>query len=207
MITLMVNQLIKTLERRLPRTYRKSSELPPVLLLLDEFPRLGKIPSIVNGLTTLRSRGVTFALFIQSLAQLDEIYGEKVRSVIADVCEYKALLKTTDVTSQEYFSKLAGTSVSTHRSMSASHDLYTDRTIGYNRNIAEAREPNIYPHEFATLEDVVLFTPHGLCRVRKSPFFSNEEIFLRDHLEKNRDRVMRKILADSKNQKGDTQHV
>lgn len=78
----MLNQLINTLEARPARTYGKY-ELPPLLIMLDEFPRLGKIPDIQQGLSTLRSRGVTFALCIQSLAQLDEIYGENVRKSFA----------------------------------------------------------------------------------------------------------------------------
>ena len=64
MILLMINQLIKALEQRSERTYCKESDLPPVLIMLDEFPRLGKISAIQNGLATLRSRGVTFALFV-----------------------------------------------------------------------------------------------------------------------------------------------
>lgn len=63
MIRLMVNQLIKMLEQRSQSDYL-AGKLPPVLIMLDEFSRIGTLPAIKSGLRTLRSRGVTFALFI-----------------------------------------------------------------------------------------------------------------------------------------------
>jgi type IV secretion system protein VirD4 len=109
MILLMINQLIKSLEQRPERTYKKDSELPPVLVMLDEFPRLGNIHAIKHGLCTLRSRGVTFVLFVQSLASLEEIYGSTASRVIADTCSYKIILSVSDTANQEYFSKAVGT--------------------------------------------------------------------------------------------------
>ena len=52
---------------------------------------------------------VTICLMVQSLVQLDEIYGEKARRTIVDNCHYKAILGTTDADSQKYFSNLIGT--------------------------------------------------------------------------------------------------
>jgi hypothetical protein len=34
-----------------------------------------------------------------------------------------------------------------------------------------SREPIIYPHEFATLKDIVLITPEGFCCANKSPYY------------------------------------
>jgi type IV secretion system protein VirD4 len=196
MITLMLNQLIKSLERRTHRTYNNAAELPPILIMLDEFPRLGKVSSITNGLSTLRSRGVTFALFVQSLSQLDEIYGEKTRRIITDICDYKAILKVTDAENQEYFSKLIGTMASAQRGISANQDPYTGEIIGFSRQINESREPIIHPHELATLKDIILLIPYiGFCRVQKIPFFSNRERFLRPQLLKNIDCPPENILG------------
>ena len=75
MTMLMINQLIRALMQRAERSYKDGEEAPPVLVMLDEFARLGKVSAIKEGLATLRSRGLTFALFIQGLAQLDEEYG------------------------------------------------------------------------------------------------------------------------------------
>jgi type IV secretion system protein VirD4 len=176
----MLNQLIKSLEQRPERTYGKGSELPPVLLLLDEFPRLGNISAIENGLKTLRSRGVTFALFVQSLADLEKIYGPETARVIADICSFKLVLGVTDVISQEYFSKAVGTIESIQRNAGINFNPLSGMFFGYGMNISETREPIIYPHEFLTLKDVVVINPHnGFCRVDKIMFHEHEDMFLR----------------------------
>lgn len=197
MILLMLNQLIKSLEQRPPRTYQKGKELPPVLVMLDEFPRLGKISAIKNGLHTLRSRGVTFALFVQSLADLDETYGPVAARVITDICPYKVVLGVADAASQKYFSDIVGTTESTQRSVSVNHDSFSGRAINYGRNISETRECIIYPHEFLTLKDVVLILPHsyGFCRVNKMLFIENKEMFLLPQLLKNEDYIAKNPLT------------
>lgn len=67
----------------------------PILVLLDEFPLLGKMDAITNALTTLRSKKVTFCLMLQSIAQLDAVYGQDTRKIIVDNCQYKAILNIT----------------------------------------------------------------------------------------------------------------
>lgn len=186
MLLLMVNQLIKSLEQRPQRTYKTGQELPPVLVMLDEFPRIGKISAIKNGLATLRSRGVTFAIFVQSLADLADTYGNTASKVIADICSYKVVLGVADPDSQQYFSSIVGTTESLKGSISSSHDQF-GRVTGYNRNINETREPIIYPHEFEMLKDVILITPHGFFRVNKTLFVEHREWFLMPQLLKNPD--------------------
>lgn len=95
-ITMMLTQLIRTMERRPEMHSSKERKLPPVLLLLDEFPRLGKIEIIENAIATLRSKGVSICIMMQSLAQLDKIYGKESRKIIVDNCQYKAILKVSD---------------------------------------------------------------------------------------------------------------
>jgi len=187
LMQLMLNQLVKSLEKRPARTYKASDELSPVLVMLDEFPRLGKVSAIQNGLKTLRSRGVTFALFVQSFAGLDEIYGPIAARVIADVCKFHVVLGIGDVATQEWYSKGTGDTESTRRSVSANHDPLNGRISGYSRNINETREPIIYPHEFRTLKDVVLLTPHGFCRLNKAMFYQNKKLFLFPQLVQNRE--------------------
>jgi type IV secretion system protein VirD4 len=173
-ITLMLTQLIRTLERRkeVYGPHGSDKTLPPVLLLLDEFPRLGKVDEIENMISTLRSNGVTICIIVQSLAQLDKTYGMETRRIILDNCPYKAILNITDPESQKYFSDMIG-----------SLELYSE-SISINPNIGQpnsittskSREPVIYPHEFASLDDdMVLIVPKGFCRVNKEPYYMNEE--------------------------------
>ncbi|MDE6760390.1 MAG: type IV secretory system conjugative DNA transfer family protein [Lachnospiraceae bacterium] len=171
MTTLMLNQLIKTLELRADKHSTFGKELQSILILLDEFPRLGTCHAIKNGLATLRSRGVTFALFIQNLAQLDERYGVNGRRDILGCCSYKGLLGVTEPDDQEYFSRLIGAIKTGQRSISANFTS-DDELLGYSINICEARERIIEPEELGVLEkDYVLITPRGFCRVDKVSFY------------------------------------
>ena len=124
-ITLMLTQLIRTLERRADKydTSPGAKKLPPVLLLLDEFPRLGKMDVIQNAVSTLRSKGVTICLIMQSLAQLDKTYGVHTRQIIMDNCPYKAILNVTDPEYQRIFSEMVGYTLFTRPSRSYSQSL------------------------------------------------------------------------------------
>lgn len=168
-ISLMLTQLIRTLERR-PDKYSeegKARNLPPILLLLDEFPRLGKVEVIQNAISTLRSKGVTICLMMQSLVQLDKIYGKESRQIIVDNCQYKAILNVTDPENQKTFSDMIGSINVGNVSISTDDDENTHFHFQGDRS----REPIIYPHELATLKDIVLITPEGFCCANKSPYY------------------------------------
>jgi type IV secretory pathway TraG/TraD family ATPase VirD4 len=171
MIKLMIEQLIKTLEQRADKYTSSGESLPPVLIMLDEFASLGKIPSLTSGLSTLRSRGVTFCIIVQSLSQLDEIYGPAARGKIFDCCSYKALLNISDPFSQKYCSESIGVISVMKRSANTTYKELYGPTSSYSMQINETIEPIIFPHEFATLKDVVLLHPEGFCRIDKKPYF------------------------------------
>lgn len=176
-LRLMANQLIRTLEQRPQRTFSSGTELPPILVLMDEFSRLGKFPAITSGLMTLRSAGVTFAIFIQSIASLDEIYGHTTARVILDNCSYKVILGASDVESQQYLSNLVGSVATPQGSISESYNMFTNQVIGYSRNIGVTLEPVIYPQEFSSMTDVVVVSPDGYFRIDKIPYYSHKELF------------------------------
>ncbi len=177
LIRVMVNQLIRSLERRPSRTY-DNCELPPVLLMLDEFPRLGKVPAIHSGLMTLRGRGVTIALFVQSIASLEEIYGKSTSRVIIENCSFKAVLGATDVESQQYFSNLYGTRKAASTSFNINHDPFVGHITGYSAQVSETRVPIILPMMFQTMDHIALFTPEGNCRIEKTLFVEHKDMFL-----------------------------
>ena len=165
LLTLIVNQFLTYFEQR------SETNSTPILFMLDEFPRLGKVEAIIDGLATLRSKKITICLIIQSLAQLDLIYGANERKVIADTCAYKAILSATDAETQDYFSRLVGT----YDDKVTAHGTNTSAFIGFptgkTTNTYEQEKRIIKPEEFATLEDIVLLTPHGVCLVEKTPYY------------------------------------
>ena len=123
---------------------------------------------IQNAISTLRSKGVTICLMMQSLVQLDRIYGKESRQIIVDNCQYKAILNVTDPENQKTFSDMVGSINVGNVSISTGND---DENKHFHFQGNRSREPIIYPHEFATLKDIVLITPEGFCCANKSPYY------------------------------------
>ena len=65
----MITQLIRQIERRPDKYSPQGKETKPLLLLLDEFPLLGRMDVITEAMTTLRSKKVTLYLVIQNANQ------------------------------------------------------------------------------------------------------------------------------------------
>lgn len=178
----MVNQLIETLERRKERSY-DDNELPPVLVVADEFPRLGPVPALKTGLTTLRSRGVTMVLLVQSLASLDSVYGENVAREICENCNYKVVLGCTDGRSQQYIADLVGTTairrMSTNEGANVAFSM--NMSLNFGRSFSEDRQQLIQPHVLQTLSDVLVIAPQGAFLFEKRLIFS-ERIWPREQV-------------------------
>src|SRR5690606_2858086 len=56
----------------------------PVLFMLDEFPALGRMKVIEEGITYMAGYGISFWMFAQDLKQLAAVYGDKADSIIAN---------------------------------------------------------------------------------------------------------------------------
>lgn len=161
LLSLIVNQFLKHFERR------PDEGATPILFLLDEFARLGKIESIIHGLATLRSKKITICPIIQSLAQLDAIYGKEQRRVIADNCQFKAILNATDADTQDYFSRLVGTYDKMKKSRNSNFEQYTG--LGKGRGTGETTEEKriVKPEDFGSLKDIIILSPKGYFRIDK----------------------------------------
>jgi len=164
-VSLIVTQLIRYLEGRPEKHTPEGEKTKPILLLLDEFPQLGKMDVISNALSTLRSKKVTIALFCQSLADLDSLYGKDVRRKINDNCPYKVILGASDVETQRYFSELVGTKKSISRSIGLNYSGMAEDINGIGFNIGECQQYVIKPHEFSSLNCAVLLHPDGFSLI------------------------------------------
>jgi type IV secretion system protein VirD4 len=142
----------------------------PSMLLLDEFPRFGKLDSIADGLATLRSKKVTICIVIQSLAQLDNIYGQDTRRVILDNCPYKAILKATDPDTQRQLSAMIGTYTAMRKSRGES---YSQQGGSHSVGESEDERPKVKPADLATLRDMWVLHPNGACPVEKVPYYAH----------------------------------
>lgn len=165
-INLLYTQLIRHLERRPEMHSPEGAHNVQTLLLMDEFARFGKLEMITSAMSTLRSKNVNICLMVQSIAQLDRIYGEYDRRIIFDNCQFKAILRAGDAETQKHLCELIGTHMSVQRSASEHLDEDSD-TTGYSRQLSEIRDWVVQPHELSTLDDTLLLTPYGFCRAKK----------------------------------------
>lgn len=145
--TIIISQFLKYLSRREER------KTPPVLIVLDEMPRLSKINGLTSALATLRSRNVHIMGVIQSMAQLDSIYGKDERKVIADNCRFKFVLSATDPETQKYFSDLTGQKTALAKGTTYGAGLVP------NMSRSEQGTPLVRPEEWAMLEKPILLAP------------------------------------------------
>ncbi|USK72631.1 VirD4-like conjugal transfer protein, CD1115 family [Peribacillus asahii] len=106
LITTFFSQLFSELYRLADLNY---GVLPNgVLLELDEFANIGKIPNFEERLSTTRSLGIEVTIVLQDTSQLENRYGKDLAKEILNNCDIKLLLKTTEYETAKYFSHLAG---------------------------------------------------------------------------------------------------
>jgi len=79
----------------------------PVLFMLDEFPALGRMKIVEEGITYLAGYGINFWLFAQDLKQLAATYGEKAESIIAN-CAVKQFFGVADYETAQLVSHMCG---------------------------------------------------------------------------------------------------
>ncbi len=177
--SVIVSQILRYLQSREERSD------PPILILLDEFPRLGRMPGILDALATLRSRNVHILIFVQSMAQLDHLYSANERKIIADNCGFKLVLSATDPETQKYFSDLSGQQTvwvgnrgyADGRSTAGAIGIIPGASVNKSQGLSQQGTPLIRPEEFSKLEYPVLFAP-GLypCYVSKSYWDKDPEL-------------------------------
>lgn len=145
--TVIISQFLRYLSKR------EEKKQPAILLGLDEMPRLGKIEKLTDALATLRSRNVHILQIVQSMAQLDEIYGANQRKIIADNSSFKLVLSAGDPETQKYFSDLAGQQTAMSKGITFG--------AGWVPNVSrsETGTPLIRPEEWAKLQKPILFIP------------------------------------------------
>jgi type IV secretion system protein VirD4 len=79
----------------------------PVLLLIDEAGRTA-IPSLADHATTVIGRGLSLWLSIQSLSQLDAVYGTARAQIIKDDMDCQLFYKPADQKTAEYIERALG---------------------------------------------------------------------------------------------------
>lgn len=115
----------------------------PVMIMLDEFNRLGKMPIVAESIEVLRHYRGHLAVVTQTIPALDEIYGENTRRALQGNAGVKLYLTPSDEKTIEELSKAVGKTTKTVVTRS--------RSIG--KNPFEGRSQSTRTEETALLPE------------------------------------------------------
>lgn len=129
-----------------------------VLLLLDEFPQLGRMPVLANAAAFMAGYNVRCLYVMQAKRQLREIYGDAGGEALIATCGLEVIYGTKDQLLADELSKRIGTS--TKRSKSKSRpSSWLGGGGRHSETLSEAPRPLLLPQEITRLEphEVLLF--------------------------------------------------
>ena len=173
LIRLFFSDLLASLQEKAPGR----DEPWPVMILLDEFNRLGKMPIVASSLETLRSYNGHLAVITQTIPALDEIYGENTRRAMQGNAGIKLYLTPADEKTIEELSQAVGTTTK--------HVVTRSRSIGRNpfdgRSTSERTEESalLHPDEARRmpLDDVIMVIDAQMpVRAKRIKYFEDRRI-------------------------------
>jgi type IV secretory pathway TraG/TraD family ATPase VirD4 len=142
------SQLFKVVQEK----GRELGKLPrPLWFMLDEFANLGTIPGFDNFLTVVRGYKVGVTMGIQSLSQLEELYGKNRAQTIADACATYVIFPRIGKKDADYFSQMLGktTKLTINRSFTK-NALFTE--LKHRATESAIPRPLMGPDEIRALE-------------------------------------------------------
>lgn len=105
--SMFINDLVNSLTDKADKNPSRSLD-KDFIILADEMGNMPKLPGISNKISSLRSRKIWMQMAVQSLEQLDEVYGEKVSATIIDNCDIHLFLGCNNDSSKTRFAQSMG---------------------------------------------------------------------------------------------------
>lgn len=183
MVNLMYNQLFQRLYKVAGKNKRK---LPvPLIAILDELPNVGKLEKLERFLATCRKYGIAAALIIQNITQMYDVYGkEKAESIIGN-CATKMCLGNCNTTTNEFFSKLCGTSTKRVETggTSTSKGVNNNNSSSESQNYNFVQAPLITADEIDTLDGELIMKASGVKPIKLQKYMAFD-MFPQDVMDK-----------------------
>ena len=157
-------------------TRDKNKALLPVTFFLDEFPQLGKMKIIEEGIAYLAGYGVRLWLFAQDLGQIKSAYGDMTQSIIAN-CACRTFSATSDYDTAQLVSNMCGSMTVATAGFGETQSGGIDGTTSKSESISFSGQPLMTPQDVMAMdreEDQLVFYQgenpvHGI----KTPYFDN----------------------------------
>ena len=127
-----INLILSTMMRSMYKTARELTDgialEKPVVGILEEFCNIGKLDVLVQSLSTMRARRIYFSMIIQTVPQLQRVYGNDFDEIFS-MCDYKIILGCADVKTAKIITESMGqTTIKTQSvSQKGEFDLFGDK--------------------------------------------------------------------------------
>ncbi|MER3355577.1 MAG: type IV secretory system conjugative DNA transfer family protein [Hoeflea sp. D1-CHI-28] len=146
----------------------------PVMIMLDEFNRLGKMPIVVESIETLRTYRGHLAVVTQTIPALDEIYGENTRRALQGNAGVKLYLTPSDEKTVEELSKAVGKTTKTV--VTRSHSIGRNPFEGRSQSV-RTEETSLLPEDEARrlpLDEIVMVVDAQMpIRAKRIQYFDD----------------------------------
>jgi type IV secretion system protein VirD4 len=188
LVRLILNQIARRLTEILPETKSSGRRL---LLMLDEFPALGRLEFFETSLAFMAGYGVRAFLVAQSLNQIDRAYG--VNHAILDNCHVRVAFAPNDERTARRLSEALGTATEIRRHKNVSGSRLSAWLPHLTMSEQETPRPLLTPGEVLQLpadQALVLVSGAPPIRARKLQYYAD-----RNFLER---RVAAPVLAEGR---------
>ena len=148
LLRLMVNQIVRILVGD-PMAYKNGAAIPQykhrLLLLVDEFPSLGRLEIFQEALAFIAGYGLKAYLIVQDMSQLYSSYGKD--ESITSNCHIRVAFAPNKQETAEYLSKLSGTQTIVKDSISTSGQRMAPVMSQVSHHFVEHQRPLLTPDE------------------------------------------------------------
>ncbi|WP_419906494.1 conjugal transfer protein TraG [Hoeflea sp.] len=172
LIRLILNQIGRRLTERLPETGKTSSH--QLLLMLDEFPALGRLDFFETSMAFMAGYGIRAYLIAQSLNQIEKAYGSN--NSILDNAHVRVAFATNDDRTAKRISDTLGTATE----LRAQKNYAGHRLAPWLAHVMVSRQetarPLLTPGEVMQLpqnDALVLISGHAPIRAKKLRYFED----------------------------------
>jgi type IV secretion system protein VirD4 len=156
LLRLMVNQIVRILVGE-PMEYSEGAATPQykhrLLLLIDEFPSLGRLDIFQESLAFIAGYGLKAYLIVQDMAQLYSSYGKD--ESITSNCHIRVAFAPNKQETAEYLSKLSGAQTIVKDSVSLSGQRMATVMSQVSHHFVEHQRPLLTPDECMRLPGAV----------------------------------------------------
>jgi type IV secretory pathway TraG/TraD family ATPase VirD4 len=124
-------------------------------VIIDELASLNAIPVLHQGLSRARSYGGCFVLGLQNIAQLEEVYGQKIAQDISSECNTRCIFRSNDPNTAKWLADNIGQTETTEYKEGVSYGAHAIRD-GVSVNKVENIKNLVLPSEILNLKDLCL---------------------------------------------------